>query len=494
MSRQPANLIECVGEILHDSSIALPKAYRRQLAPGGKVWLSLQIMSDHEYTREPSHSQADNLKNHPPLSEMGAAPENPSEEYMLNTAALEGRPQPSDERAAPADIIPYGRQSVNIGDISAVVKTLYARNLTQGPAVPAFENAVAAKVGARHAVAVSSGTAALHLACLALDLGPGDLLWTSPITFVASANCARYCGAEVDFVDIDPQTYNLCPLALERKLQEAEASGRLPKVLVAVHLTGQPCNMAAIGKLAQRYGVRVIEDACHALGARYQDWAVGNCRYSDMTVFSFHPVKLITTGEGGMALTADDRLAERLTRLRSHGITREATCFVNQEMRTAEEPPAWYYEQLELGFNYRLTDLQAALGLSQLQRLDAFVACRRALAQRYDAALAGLPLTRPWQHPDSLSAWHLYVIRLKRDAIHVSRRAVFDHLRRLGIGVNLHYIPVHTQPYYRRLGFAPGLFPEAEAYYQEAITLPLFPELTERQQDIVVEELKRVLS
>lgn len=384
-------------------------------------------------------------------------------------------------------MIPYGRQDITQADIDAVVEVLKSDFLTQGPMVPRFEQAVADYVGAAYAVAVNSATSALHLACRALGLGPGDVLWTSPITFVASANCARYCGAEVDFVDIDPRTYNLCPQALERKLIEAERIGRLPKVVVPVHLCGQPCDMAAIHALAQRYGFRVIEDASHAIGARYRGEPVGNCRYSDITVFSFHPVKIITTAEGGMALTNDAALAEKMALLRSHGITREP-----EKMTHAPDGP-WYYQQIELGFNYRMTELQAALGLSQLERLDAYVAQRTKLAQQYDELLAGLPVVTPWQHPDGASAWHLYVIRLQLGSQLLSHRKVFEALREQGVGVNLHYIPVHLQPYYRVLGFRPGDFPEAESYYAAVISLPLYPGLSDENQTFIVESLNRSL-
>lgn len=384
-------------------------------------------------------------------------------------------------------MIPYGRQDIRPEDVEAVVEVLRSDFLTQGPAVPAFEKAVAARVGARHAVAMNSATSALHAACLALGVGPGDLVWTSPITFVASANCARYCGAEVDFVDIDSRSYNLDAAALADKLERAAAAGRLPKVVIPVHLCGQSCDMAAIHALAQRYGFRIIEDASHAIGGRYRGAPVGDGRYSDIAVFSYHPVKIVTTAEGGMALTQDDDLALHLQRLRSHGITREAA-----EMNQVPDGP-WYYEQIELGWNYRLTDLQAALGTSQLARLDEYVGRRAALARAYDAAFADLPVTRPWQHPDTASAWHLYVVRLHTGAIARSHREVFESLRSQGIGVNLHYIPVHLQPYYRNLGFGPGQFPEAERYYAEAISLPMYPTLGDAQQAEVVAALQHAL-
>ena len=377
-------------------------------------------------------------------------------------------------------MIPYGHQDITQDDIDAVVEVLCSDFLTQGPMVPRFEQTVAGHVGTKHAIAVNSATSALHIACLALGLGPGDWLWTTPITFVASANCGLYCGAQVDFVDIDPRTYNLCPQALERKLQQAEREGRLPKVLVAVHLCGQPCDMAAIHALSQRYDFKVIEDASHAIGGKYRGEFIGNCRYSDITVFSFHPVKIITTAEGGMALTNHAELANKMALLRSHGITRD------QAQMTQEADGPWYYQQIDLGFNYRMTELQAALGVSQMQRLDQYVARRHQLAQRYDELLKALPVTTPWQHPDSYSGMHLYVIRLQLDKVAGTHRQVFEALRKLGIGVNLHYIPVHTQPYYQRMGFKPVDFPEAQRYYAEAISLPMFQTMTEAQQDEVV--------
>ena len=384
-------------------------------------------------------------------------------------------------------MIPYGRQDISQTDIDAVVCVLKSDFLTQGPQVPLFEKIVAQHVGAQHALAVNSATSALHIACLALGLGPGDWLWTSPVTFVASANCGLYCGAKVDFVDIDPRTYNLCPYALEAKLVAAEISGTLPKVLVAVHLCGQPCDMVAIHALGQKYGFKIIEDASHAIGGKYKGEFIGNGRYSDITVFSFHPVKIITTAEGGMALTNSDTLAADMSLLRSHGITRDPA----QMTHTPDGP--WYYEQIGLGFNYRMTELQAALGLSQMQRLDDYVARRHQLARRYDQLLADLPVTTPWQHPDSYSGLHLYVIRLQLDKINKTHRQVFEALREQGIGVNLHYIPVHTQPYYQRMGFKAGDFPQAEMYYAEAISLPMFQSLTNQQQDQVVDVLNNVL-
>ena len=381
-------------------------------------------------------------------------------------------------------MIPYGRQDISETDIQAVVDVLRSDFLTQGPAVPAFEKAVADYCGAGHAVTVNSATSALHIACLALGVGKGDVVWTSPITFVASANCALYCGADVDFVDIDPRTYNLSTERLAEKLAQAEKSGRLPKVVIPVHLCGQPCDMAGIHALSQRYGFKIIEDASHAIGGKYKGEPIGNCRYSDITVFSFHPVKIITTGEGGMALTNNENLAKRMQLLRSHGITREAG-----EMTHAPDGP-WYYQQIELGFNYRMTDIQAALGLSQMRRLDEFVAKRHAIAKRYEQLLADLPVITPWQNADSYSGLHLYVIRLRLAEIGKTHRQVFEALRAAGIGVNLHYIPVYRQPYYEDMGFKAGYCPEAERYYAEAISLPMYPNLTEAQQDKVIESLR----
>lgn len=385
-------------------------------------------------------------------------------------------------------MIPYGRQDITQADIDAVVSVLQSDFLTQGPVVPRFEKSVAAHVGVKHALAVNSATSALHIACLALGLGPNDWLWTTPITFVASANCGLYCGAQVDFVDIDPDSYNLSTAALEAKLIEAEKLGRLPKVLVAVHLCGQPCDMETIYALGQKYGFKIIEDASHAIGGKYKSEFIGNCRYSDVTVFSFHPVKIITTAEGGMAVTNSDKLASEMALLRSHGITRDI-----EQMTHAPDGP-WYYQQIGLGFNYRMTELQAALGVSQMERLDAYVSRRHELARRYDQLLASLPVTTPWQHEDSYSGLHLYVIRLQLQKIDKSHRKVFDLLREHGIGVNLHYIPVHTQPYYQRMGFKQGDLPQAERYYAEAISLPMYQTLSDEQQDQVVSVLQKVLN
>lgn len=383
-------------------------------------------------------------------------------------------------------MIPYGKQWIAQEDIDAVVRTLKSDFLTQGPAVPAFENAVAKKVDARFGVAVNSATSALHIAVKALGVGPGDRIWTSPITFVATANCARYCGADVDFVDIDPDTFNMSAAALERKLHEAELQGVLPKVILPVHMCGQSPEMGRISELATRYGIRVVEDASHAVGALYEGRPVGNCAYSDITVFSFHPVKIITSGEGGMAVTNDLRLADTMTSLRSHGITRAP------DKMTGPSDGPWYYQQLTLGYNYRLTDIQAALGLSQLERLETAVGRRHELAERYDSALEKLPIALPVRRRNTYSAFHLYVIRLK-DATKAFHRNVYEFMRDNAIGVNLHYIPVHLQPYYETLGFRYGDFPEAERYYGEAITLPLFPLMSEADQDEVVRVLTEAL-
>ncbi|MCB1750470.1 MAG: UDP-4-amino-4,6-dideoxy-N-acetyl-beta-L-altrosamine transaminase [Gammaproteobacteria bacterium] len=381
-------------------------------------------------------------------------------------------------------MIPYGRQHISEKDIQAVIAVLKSDWLTQGPTVPAFESALCTYTGANHAVAVNSATSALHLACLALGLRPGERLWTSPISFVASANCGLYCGAKVDFVDIDPETCNISPVRLEEKLKNAERRGELPSVVVAVHMAGQCCDMAAIQKLADRYGFNVIEDASHAIGGTYSKQRIGSCKFSKITVFSFHPVKIVTTGEGGAAITNDETLARRMARLRSHGITRDSV-----EMQ-GKPDGNWCYQQLDLGFNFRMTDIAAALGISQLDSIDKFVARRHELALRYNKLLDNLPLRQITQLPGTESAWHLYIIQLDKG---IDRKKVFDHLRAKDIGVNVHYIPIHLQPFYRQLGFKPGDFPIAEAYYAAAITLPLFPDLTEDDQNRVIASLKEAL-
>ncbi|HEY1170951.1 MAG TPA: UDP-4-amino-4,6-dideoxy-N-acetyl-beta-L-altrosamine transaminase [Verrucomicrobiae bacterium] len=384
-------------------------------------------------------------------------------------------------------LLPYGRQWITEADIQAVTDVLKSDWLTQGPAIERFERAVADYCGAKHALALSSATAALHIGALALGLGPGDRLWTSPNTFVASANCARYCGAEVDFVDIDPRTYNISVEKLTAKLEQAAKEGKLPKVVVPVDFAGQSCELDKFQALSKKYGFAIMQDASHAIGAKYQGLPTGDGRFSDLTVFSFHPVKIITTGEGGMIVTNRTDLYEKLLRLRTHGITRDP------KFLTQPSHGGWYYEQLELGYNYRMTDIQAALGASQMTRLEEFVNRRRVLAARYNALLKDFPLTLPHQHADTNSSWHLYVIRLQLDRISKTHRQVFEELRANGIGVQLHYIPVHTQPYYQELGFKAGYCPEAERYYGEVISLPMFAAMTDDDQDRVVETLKRIL-
>ena len=385
-------------------------------------------------------------------------------------------------------MIPYGRQDIQDSDVAAVLAVLKSDFLTQGPAVPSFEQSVSHTCQVLHAVAVNSATSALHIALIALDVGPGDVVWTSPNTFVASANAALYCGASVDFVDIDPDTYNMSVDALAYKLDQAQQTGRLPKVVIPVHLTGQPCDMQRIQNLAQRYCFKVVEDASHAIGGQYQGRAIGNCAYSDITVFSFHPVKIITTAEGGMALTNDGGLAKKMALYRSHGITRDPTL-----MTHAAEGP-WYYEQVTLGYNYRMTDLQAALGLSQIQRLDDYITRRHEIAHHYNQELADLPITLPIQATFSYSAYHLYVIRMNLDEIvPLTHRQVFQELRDRGILVNLHYIPIHIQPYYQKMGFVWGDFPNAEAYYRTAISIPIYPTMTDAIQAQIIVSLREIL-
>lgn len=380
-------------------------------------------------------------------------------------------------------MIPYGRQDISQQDIDSVVKVLKSDFLTQGPQVPKFEKALADYCGASHAIAVNSATSALHIACLALELGQADYLWTSPITFVASANCALYCGASVDFVDIDPRTYNLCPDQLEKKLIKAEKEGKLPKIVIPVHFAGQSCNMERIYSLSLKYGFKIIEDASHAVGGKYKDKAIGSCEYSDITVFSFHPVKIITTAEGGMAVTNDLALCEKMNLFRCHGITRQ------ESFMQGESHGSWYYQQIDLGFNYRMTELQAALGCSQLGRLDEFVSRRHEIVGIYNKALSELPLEIPYQHPDCFSAFHLYPIRFHMTMLKTGRKAIFNEMRSNGIGVNVHYIPVHTQPYYKSLGFREGDFPVSEQYYSDCLTIPLHPNLNEKEIDKVLKSL-----
>jgi UDP-4-amino-4,6-dideoxy-N-acetyl-beta-L-altrosamine transaminase len=385
-------------------------------------------------------------------------------------------------------MIPYGRQNVTQDDIDAVVTVLKSEFLTQGPVVPQFERTVADYTGANFGVALNSATSALHVACIALELGEGDWLWTSPNTFVASANCGLYCGAKVDFVDIDPLTYNMCVDALADKLIQAKADNKLPKVIIPVHFAGQSCDMKRIHQLSQKYSFRIIEDASHAIGGKYLDQPIGDCQYSDITVFSFHPVKIITTAEGGLATTCQEELANKMGLLRSHGITRDPG------LMTKPMEGGWYYQQIYLGFNYRMTELQAALGVSQMQRLNEYVTKRHELQQRYDVLLKDLPVITPHQFKDSYSALHLYPIQLELEKINPSHSQVFDELRENGLGVNLHYIPVHMQPYYRDMGFKPGDYPNSERYYSRTISLPLFQGLTRVQQNQVAEVLARVIT
>ncbi|WP_019613205.1 UDP-4-amino-4,6-dideoxy-N-acetyl-beta-L-altrosamine transaminase [Psychromonas ossibalaenae] len=385
-------------------------------------------------------------------------------------------------------MIPYGKQDINQQDIDAVIDVLRSDFLTQGPKVPLFEKTINSVCSSQYAVAVNSATSALHIACLALGVSQGDLVWTTPITFVASANCALYCGASIDFVDIDPDTYNLCPIQLEKKLQQTKQLKQpLPKVVIPVHLCGQSCDMQAIHQLSLEYGFSIIEDASHAIGGKYQEHPIGNCLYSDITIFSFHPVKIITTAEGGAATTNDPQLADKMALFRSHGITRD------ENLMTEPSHGAWYYQQIELGFNYRMTELQAALGISQLSRINEFISERIQLAEVYNQQLKKLPITLPKQLKESSSSWHLYVIQLQLGKITKTHQQVFEQLRSSGIGVNLHYIPVHIQPYYQELGFKPGQFPVAESYYRQAISLPLFHHMSEKQFKRVVNTLTDIL-
>jgi len=379
----------------------------------------------------------------------------------------------------------YGRQSINQADIEAVKKVLESDWLTQGPDIEEFEQTVADYVHAKYAVAVTNATSALHIACRAADLGPGDLLWTSPNTFVASANCGRYCGANVDFVDIEDTTYNMSVDALEKKLQDSTIH---PKIVIPVHFAGQSCDMEKIYVLGKKYGFTIIEDASHAIGGSYKNLKVGSSKYSDMTVFSFHPVKIITTAEGGMVLTNSKELYEKLVLYRSHGITRQP-----QSMTKPDEGP-WYYEQIDLGYNYRMTDLQAALGVNQMKRIDDFVQKRRYLVKRYNSLLQDLPIILPKQHIVANPSWHLYVIRLKLGQVHLSKKDIFSKMKEKGIILNLHYIPVHMQPYYQSLGFKAGTCPVSEQYYQEAITLPLYYDLTDEEQNYIVKCLREILN
>jgi len=384
-------------------------------------------------------------------------------------------------------IIPYARQSISKQDIDAVVEVLQSDYLTQGPVVPAFENAVADLVGAKHAIAGNSATSMLHVACLALGVTTGDRVWTAPNSFVASANCALYCDAEIDFVDIDSETFNMSPVALATKLEEAEKSNKLPKVIIPVHMGGQSCDMQSISLLAQQYGIKVIEDASHAIGGSYNSQKIGNCAYSDITIFSFHPVKIITSGEGGMATTQDEGLAHAMRRLRSHGITRNES-----EFEFSNDGP-WYYEQQELGLNYRLTDIAAALGLSQLQRIDSFINQRNAIAARYNEAFSSTVITAPQIASNSISAFHLYIARCDFDKLNVTRVQLFQKMKEADILLNLHYIPIYRQPYFAKMGFDPKTFPNAERYYEQAFSIPMYADLSEADQDTVISSLLSAL-
>ena len=384
-------------------------------------------------------------------------------------------------------MISYGKQDINQADIDSVIDVLRSNFLTQGPQVPLFENTVTSYCNAKYAVAVNSATSALHIACLSLGLTEGDWLWTSPNSFVASANCGLYCGAQVDFTDIDPLTYNLSVTELEKKLIQAKQEDKLPKIVIPVHFAGQSCNMKKIFSLSREYGFRIIEDASHAIGGKYLDKLIGDCQYSDITVFSFHPVKIITTAEGGLATTNSKDLAEKMQLYRSHGITRD------ESLMTDRADGAWYYQQVDLGFNYRMTELQAALGVSQMNRLNEFITKRHILQERYDSLLGSLPIIKPYQDKDSYSALHLYSIQIDLDKANKNRQQVFNELREGGIGVNVHYIPIHIQPYYRQFGFKDGDFPISESYYNRALTIPLFHSMTFNQQDQTVSILRKIL-
>jgi|APSaa5957512535_1039671.scaffolds.fasta_scaffold38082_2 UDP-4-amino-4,6-dideoxy-N-acetyl-beta-L-altrosamine transaminase len=385
-------------------------------------------------------------------------------------------------------MIPYGRQEITEDDVAEVEKVLRSDFLTQGPTVPKFEKNISDYCGSSNAVAVNSATSALHIACLALGLDKGDYLWTSPNTFVASANCARYCGAEVDFVDINPNTYNISVDALSEKLKKAEQDGKLPKIVVPVHFAGQPCEMPAIHKLSKKYGFKIIEDASHAIGASYNQIKVGSCKHSDITVFSFHPVKIVTTGEGGMALTNNNDLAGKMHRLRTHGITNDKLL-----MHQRPKNEIWNYQQIELGFNYRMNDIQAALGLSQMNRLDEYIKIRHKIAEVYDKKFFNLPIKTPWKSSDYYSSYHLYPIRIKEDLNLKTQKEIYKELWKKGIAVNLHYVPVHRQPYYENLGFKKKTFPESEKFHRETISLPMFPTLTNKLQKFVIDTVTKVI-
>ena len=384
-------------------------------------------------------------------------------------------------------MIPYRKQNINQNDINSVLSVLKSDFITQGPQTPLFEQSVSKYCNVEYGVAVNSATSALHIACLALGLSEGDWLWTSPNSFVASANCGLYCGSKVDFVDIDPKTFNMSDLELEDKLIQAKQENKLPKVVIPVHFAGQSCNMKRIHYLGQKYGFKIIEDASHAIGGKYLDKMIGGCQYSDITVFSFHPVKIITTAEGGLATTNSKDLAEKMRLYRSHGITRD------ESLMTSQSKGAWYYQQVDLGFNYRMTELQAALGVSQMQRLDGFVARRHILKDRYNSLLGGHPIIKPYQDQNSYSALHLYPIKIDLKRVSKTRKQIFNELREDGVGVNVHYIPIQTHPYYRKFGFKEGDFPNSESYYEAALSLPLYSGMCFQDQDKVVSSIIKAL-
>lgn len=381
-------------------------------------------------------------------------------------------------------MIPYGKQDISDDDIKAVVEVLRSDNLTQGPVVPKFEEAIADYCNVNHAIAVNSATSALHIACISLGVGNNDIVWTTPITFVASSNCAIYCGAKVDFVDIDPMTYNMSINALKIKLEKAEKKGKLPKVVIPVHLSGQSCEMKEIFDLSKKYGFRIIEDASHAIGGKYLNEPIGNCKFCDITIFSFHPVKVITSGEGGMAVTNNISLATELYRLRSHGIVRHPS-----ELTSVSDGP-WYYQQVSLGYNYRMSDIHAALGLSQLNRLNEFVNKRHEVVNFYNQTFTEDWIQKPYQHPDTFSGLHLYIIRIKEKNKTISHIQLFERLRSAGILVNLHYIPIYRHPYYQNFGYDISEYPESEKYYSEAISLPLYTNITDEQLVTIVNLIK----
>jgi len=384
-------------------------------------------------------------------------------------------------------MIPYGKQDIKQADIDAVVEVLESDFLTQGPKVPLFEKKIAEYCNSNHAIAVNSATSALHIACLSLGLQEGDWFWTSPNSFVASANCGQYCNANVDFVDIDPKTYNLSVEELEKKLIQAKQKNNLPKIVMPVHFSGQSCDMKSIHSLSKKYGFRIIEDASHAIGGQYLNKPIGGCQYSDITVFSFHPVKIITTAEGGLATTNDRNLAQKMHLLRSHGITRDINLMIKPSKGS------WEYQQIDLGFNYRMTELQGALGITQMSRLDEFVSKRHVLKERYNNLLVNLPIIKPYQDPNCYSSLHLYPIQFDLESIDKTRQQIFEELRNNDIGANVHYIPIHLQPYYQQLGFKEGDFPNSELYYKRATSIPLFFSMTTEQQDKIISNLKNIL-